>query len=88
MNKALSDLEKVTVRFKRGEFNIELEGTTGRNFLNCWCNIEWVFNKFTCCFIQYLKKSPINSNWKSKLILNSHCFWLRYSATVCKLKIN
>lgn len=55
MDKALGDLEKVTVRFKWSEFNIELEWGASSYFLDLRRDAKWIFNKFTCCFVHDLQ---------------------------------
>jgi hypothetical protein len=87
MDKALCHLEKVTVRFKWSEFNIELEWRACTDFLDLRLNAKWIFNKFTSCLVHNLQKWPVDADREYKFILNCNRFWLTYTASMSERKI-
>jgi hypothetical protein len=88
MDEALGNLEKVTVRFKWGELNIKLEAAAGCDLLDLRRNAKRIFNKFTCGLVHYLEQRPVDPDREYEFILNCNRFWLTYSASICKRKVD
>jgi hypothetical protein len=88
MNKALCNLKEVTVRFKRSEFDIELEWASRCDLLGLRWYAKWISYELASSLVHNLKKSPVNAHREQKLILNCNRFRLTKTATMCELEIN
>ena len=87
VDKALSHLEEVAVRFVRREINFKNKVAISCNLLLCRPYTEWVFKFLACCFVDHGKKGPINPNWECEFVVDSQLLRLAEPIVVSETKI-
>ena len=88
MNKALSDLEEVTVWLKRSKFHIERIRTIGGYSHILRTDSEWIVNHLVRDLVQDWQQDPVNLNVKGKLVLHGHLSWIAESTAFLESKVN
>jgi len=87
VHEALCYLEKVTVRFKRREFNVELEGALGSDLLLSRLDVERVLDVFTSGLVHHIEQSPVDTHGVHEFISNRNCLGLANSSIVGELEV-
>ena len=67
-DKALSDLEEITIGFIRRKVHIEDKLWVGGYFLGGWQHPERIFDKLACRFVEHLQKRPIHIDREVELV--------------------
>lgn len=88
MHETLSNLEKVTVGFIRREFNAELEGALGTDFLLRRSHVERILHVFARSLVENFKQGPVNADRENVFVCNGNSFWLGDSASMSELEVN
>ena len=88
MNKALSDLEEISIRFKWCEIQIEHEIAVCFYFNLRGLYFERILAFFACFLIDYWQKSPVNSDREGKLVLQGKLVIFAQCSVLCKPEVN
>jgi len=87
VDEALCHLEKVTVRFKRREFNVELEGALGGDLLLGGLDVEGVLYELASGLVHHVEQGPVDAHGVHEFISNRNCFGLANSTIVGELEV-
>lgn len=88
MDKALSNLEKVTVWLVGHKVDCKVLLAVCRDLNLSGCDVEWVSDLLACSLVDNLQQCPVDAHWEHKFVVESQRFLLALPSGMGESEVN